>query len=204
MRCGFCGTENPEAASFCAQCGRPLGPDQPAKPDAPAAVALAGAPAVPTKEDLAGFGRRVAAQIVDEVLAVIPLIGLIAGIINLFMCRRGTSIGMKVFKVRIVRQNGDVSGAYHTYCRLAAAWLSLLPLGLGYWWALWDPMKQTWHDKLMRTYVLRDSGELSARKATSSTAAVVATYLLVALLLLAIYVGVLLVASAIGGGFDRL
>ena len=57
--------------------------------------------------------------------------------------------------------------------RAAAAGLNAIPLGLGYWWAFWDPERQAWHDKLLRTYVMRDSPELAERPGTSSHAAVV-------------------------------
>jgi len=33
--------------------------------------------------------------------------------------------------------------------------ISLLPLGLGYFWAGWDKKKQTWHDKLAHTVVVQ-------------------------------------------------
>jgi hypothetical protein len=29
--------------------------------------------------------------------------------------------------------------------------------GLGYWWMLWDPQQQTWHDKLVATTVVPTS-----------------------------------------------
>lgn|SRR5690606_20151641 len=44
---------------------------------------------------------------------------------------------------------GQYVGRYFAYI------LSALPLGLGYFWAGWDPKKQTWHDKLAGTYVVR-------------------------------------------------
>lgn len=44
---------------------------------------------------------------------------------------------------------GQYVGRYFAYI------LSALPLGLGYFWAAWDPKKQTWHDKLAGTYVVR-------------------------------------------------
>jgi uncharacterized RDD family membrane protein YckC len=28
---------------------------------------------------------------------------------------------------------------------------------LGFLWMLWDPNKQTWHDKVAQTYVVRES-----------------------------------------------
>ncbi len=39
--------------------------------------------------------------------------------------------------------------------RYFARWLSQLVLYLGYLWMLWDPKKQTWHDKLARTVVVK-------------------------------------------------
>lgn len=33
--------------------------------------------------------------------------------------------------------------------------LSLLPLGLGFFWMIWDPRRQAWHDKLSQTVVVR-------------------------------------------------
>jgi uncharacterized RDD family membrane protein YckC len=32
--------------------------------------------------------------------------------------------------------------------------LSAIPFYLGYLWMLWDPEKQTWHDKLVRSVVV--------------------------------------------------
>ncbi len=45
---------------------------------------------------------------------------------------------------------GQLVGRYFAYI------LSALPLLLGYIWAAWDPKKQTWHDKLAGTYVVRN------------------------------------------------
>ncbi len=36
--------------------------------------------------------------------------------------------------------------------------VSLLPLGLGFWWIIWDKRKQGWHDKMARTLVLVEPG----------------------------------------------
>ena len=39
--------------------------------------------------------------------------------------------------------------------RYFAKFLSGLVIGLGYFWMLWDPKKQTWHDKLVNTVVVK-------------------------------------------------
>ena len=44
---------------------------------------------------------------------------------------------------------GQLIGRYLAY------YVSLLPLGLGFFWVAWDPKKQGWHDKLADTVVIR-------------------------------------------------
>ncbi|HEY7885750.1 MAG TPA: RDD family protein, partial [Cellvibrionaceae bacterium] len=39
--------------------------------------------------------------------------------------------------------------------RYIGYYVSLLPLGLGFLWILWDPKKQGWHDKMAKTVVIR-------------------------------------------------
>ena len=39
--------------------------------------------------------------------------------------------------------------------RYFAHFLSAIPCGLGYFWMLWDQDKQTWHDKIVSTKVVR-------------------------------------------------
>lgn len=44
---------------------------------------------------------------------------------------------------------GQLVGRYFAYL------LSMIPLGLGFFWALFDKRNQTWHDKLSKTVVVR-------------------------------------------------
>ena len=187
MYCPNCGAQNPEEASFCARCGTKLASGQPtptvscptcgAQNSSTASTCVqcqADLPrTLPPQHDIApsSLGRRIGAQAIDMALGLIPYLGVIPAFVNLAMYRRGTTIGLKLVGARIIRENGDVSGLIHTYVRSAAALLSAVPLGLGYFWAIWDPEKQTWHDKIMHTFVLRDTEELAARRGSSSTKA---------------------------------
>ncbi len=207
MYCSHCGAQNPEGASFCSNCGSRLPSQQPAQPPSATAPqpgvdqsqahpaplrelrrALANlveprvgqpqARPAPATGELASYAQRAGSFLIDAVLEAIPYVGLVPLIINLVMYRRGSTIGLRIASARIIRENGDVSGFYHTAVRAAASALSLIPFGLGYWWAFWDPKRQTWHDKLLHTYVLRDTAELEKTKGSSSAAAVVLFWLL--------------------------
>lgn len=202
MRCGNCGTLNPEEASFCAKCGTALASNQYSSSTSTVPVeAQAGAVAdawVPSTSELASLGQRAGSWIIDWVLQAIPYIGLIPFFINCVLYRRGSTIGLSIASARIIRENGDVSGFYHTAVRQMAAILSFIPLGLGYWWAFWDPHRQTWHDKIMHTYVVRNTPELESRKGTSSKVAVVTFWaaLAVALVLVTLVSALVLAAMS--------
>ncbi|MFQ5861429.1 MAG: RDD family protein, partial [Dehalococcoidia bacterium] len=109
----------------------------------------------------------------------------------------GDTIGLKLAGARIVRENGDLSGFFHTFVRSMAASLSALPLGLGYWWAFWDPWRQTWHDKIMHTYVLRNTDELASRPGSSSGAAVAWFWVLLLLPIVLFFLFVMIVLAAL-------
>jgi len=72
----------------------------------------------------------------------------------LFWRLKGQSLGMQVWKIKLV----DQSGARPTYqqctVRFLVATLSLGCLGLGFVWMLWDSKKQTWHDRISGTRIV--------------------------------------------------
>jgi uncharacterized RDD family membrane protein YckC len=50
---------------------------------------------------------------------------------------------------------GQPIGMPRAFLRILVANFSLLAFGLGFLWMLWDPKKQTWHDKAARTSVVK-------------------------------------------------
>ena len=126
------------------------------------------------------MGQRAGSFVVDAVLEAVPYIGVLVSLGNWIAFRRGKTLGLRLAGARIMRGNGDVSGFFHTSVRTFAAVLSLIPLGLGFWWAFWDGRRQTWHDKIMNTYVAKDTPELALRHGTSARGAVVGFWLLIA------------------------
>lgn len=67
----------------------------------------------------------------------------------------GVTLGKKAVGVRVLRADGRRPGVLRGLARWAASWLSAVALWLGYVWVLWDDNRQTWHDKLAGTYVVR-------------------------------------------------
>lgn len=69
----------------------------------------------------------------------------------------GQTVGRQVAKVRIVDQaTGGAIGTGQAWIRfLIRGFISGSIFYLGYLWALWDPQKQTWHDKIAKTLVVK-------------------------------------------------
>ena len=82
------------------------------------------------------------------------LVLLSVGFFGIFWTRRGQTLGMASWRVRVEREDGALLDWGDTLRRLAAALLSWLPLGLGFLWILLDPQRRAWHDRLSRTRVV--------------------------------------------------
>ncbi|MEY2438177.1 MAG: hypothetical protein QOH64_391 [Acidimicrobiaceae bacterium] len=126
----------------------------------------------------AGFWARFAAALLDGLILGVPLnivvfsvpdaasgvqlIGFLVGIAYYALLEGGATgqtIGKRALGLRVVDQDtwqpgiGTGRGVGRYFARM----LSAIPLGLGYFWMLWDKDKQTWHDKLARTRVVKTS-----------------------------------------------
>jgi uncharacterized RDD family membrane protein YckC len=66
----------------------------------------------------------------------------------------GQSVGKRMLSISIEPSIAERSRILRGLIRTTAEIVSAIPLGLGYWWALWDGEHQTWHDKLARTRVV--------------------------------------------------
>ncbi|MEX2446682.1 MAG: RDD family protein [Dehalococcoidia bacterium] len=67
----------------------------------------------------------------------------------------GWSPGKRALGIRIVRvEDGSEPGPRRALLRVAGTMLSEAAFGLGFLWAIWDRRRQTWQDKLGRTYVV--------------------------------------------------
>ena len=69
-----------------------------------------------------------------------------------FWHKSGQTLGMRAWKIRIVSEFGGNPGWGSSYLRLVFALVSILCLGVGYFWRLFKPY--TWHDKLSQTSII--------------------------------------------------
>lgn len=183
--CGQCGAVNAWGNRFCIKCGHPFvakaeaGPRSqpplegaPAQPTPPvAAMRTQASPPwaeiVPARDQLAGFGTRFLAFLIDVIL-----LGIVAGLLRGFDLRgiasladfvyfvafwstTGRTVGMLAMGIRLVRTDGQPLTWITGLLRYVGYVLSIIPLFLGLLWILWDRNKQGWHDKIAHTLVIR-------------------------------------------------
>jgi uncharacterized RDD family membrane protein YckC len=68
----------------------------------------------------------------------------------------GHTPGKKLLGLQVVHINGTSVGWESACLRFWIGYpVSLLPLGLGFYWALVDKNNQAWHDKIAGTWVIR-------------------------------------------------
>jgi uncharacterized RDD family membrane protein YckC len=64
-----------------------------------------------------------------------------------YWCRHGRTLGMQSWRLMVETPDGKRPGIKAATLRFFAAIVSWLPLGLGFWWALWDKDHLAWHDR---------------------------------------------------------
>ena len=120
----------------------------------------------------AGFWRRFAAAFVDGLILAIPnaiflaafeyatanLLSLILGIAYFTYFeggKTGQTLGKLALGIRVIDfKAGGPIGYARGLLRYIARFLSAVVFFIGYLWMLWDPEKQTWHDKIAGTVVV--------------------------------------------------
>jgi len=149
----------------------PPPPPPPAEYGQAQGYAPAGAPGAV----MAGFWIRFLGAFIDGILLAIVafILGLIIGMdtvnqrqilsyllgavyFTYFHTTTGQSLGQKLVNVKVV---DEATGGTIDFVRAFIRWLvsivSGLALLIGYLWMLWDPKKQTWHDKASKTLVIK-------------------------------------------------
>lgn len=67
---------------------------------------------------------------------------------------RGQTLGMQVWKIKLVSPSLQTLSWQECFARLFFALVSVSMLGLGFIWMLFDPDRLTWHDRASGTRVV--------------------------------------------------
>ena len=67
----------------------------------------------------------------------------------------GQTLGMRTWKFKVVDTDGSALGWGTALVRFAVALISWIPLGLGYFWVLFDAQSRSWHDIASGTRLVR-------------------------------------------------
>jgi uncharacterized RDD family membrane protein YckC/cytoskeletal protein CcmA (bactofilin family) len=121
----------------------------------------------------AGFWIRFAALLIDLILVgviVVPTLGmfvpgsmlvLLPAYTVILWKLKGSTVGGIVCRLQLVRVDGRPVDWTTALVRAFAAYLSVLCLGLGFIWVAFDAERQSWHDKIAGTTVVRSPAGIS-------------------------------------------
>ncbi len=82
---------------------------------------------------------------IDPLLSTLLLFSLF-GFFAKFWTHNGQTLGMQVWGIRIQNADGRAIDLWQALLRFLIALVSLLCMGMGYWWMLIDKQKRTWPD----------------------------------------------------------
>ena len=82
------------------------------------------------------------------------LIAIIVAFFGVFWTRRGQTLGMTAWRLKIERADGAALTWRDVLTRLGGACVSLGALGLGYFWIWIDRERLAWHDRWSDTRVI--------------------------------------------------
>ena len=118
----------------------------------------------------ASFGERLLAAIIDAIVVgaatgVLSRVGILGGLIGFVVSYgyyvylegspSGQTVGKRAMSIRVVgMQTGSTIGYGGAFIRVIGKIVSGIACLLGYLWMLWDPEKQTWHDKFADSVVV--------------------------------------------------
>ena len=91
----------------------------------------------------------------DNIAYQLYLLSVVTGYFVYFWLRHGQTLGMRTWKIRLVRADGQALKLGDTLRRLFFSVLSWLPLGLGFWWILFTRQRLAWHDRWSGTLLVR-------------------------------------------------
>jgi len=122
----------------------------------------------------ADFGTRLVAWLIDAVIVAVPsfilmaflpfmlgwMVALAGGIAYqvYFWTTTGQTFGKKTMGLKVVSaETGALLDTGGALLRYVGYMVSALPFYLGFFWVIWDPQHDGWHDKIAKTRVIKVS-----------------------------------------------
>lgn len=85
----------------------------------------------------------------------LALLGVIVAFYSGFWAHGGQTLGMRAWRIRVVRDDGGALSLPRAGARFALGVVAAAPAGLGLWWSFLDESKRGWHDRWTGTRVVR-------------------------------------------------
>jgi uncharacterized RDD family membrane protein YckC/Flp pilus assembly protein TadD len=143
-----------------------------------------------SKSQYANFGRRLAANIIDFLILILIIKGIGSSLnLNLLFIEvtqtndlfarvlgfliplafsvlfwvnfEGATPGKRFLGIKVVKESGEALNYPTALIRYIGYCISAIPLFFGYLWMLWDKKRQTWHDKLAKTVVIKTEKQIN-------------------------------------------
>lgn len=116
------------------------------------------------------LGGRVELARTDLLVSAAAFFLLYALYFALFTAMAGTTPGMQIRGLYVVRMDGTLPTTRQLLWRSFGYVTSGATIALGFFWALWDDERLTWHDRISQTYVTATAplGDLEAFQDTHS------------------------------------
>jgi uncharacterized RDD family membrane protein YckC len=90
-----------------------------------------------------------------KILMQTLLLAFSAGYFVISWSRGGQTIGMRAWKMRLTMQDGSRLAWPRALLRFFLACVSLVLLGIGFWWSLFDPQRRSLHDIVCDTRMIK-------------------------------------------------
>jgi len=102
--------------------------------------------------------------------------------------RYNTTLGKRLVKIKVISVSGEKLSLIQIIIReTIGRMISGSFGGLGYLWALWDENKQTWHDKIANTYVIKDDSIVSRKKGVLIYLGIIVFYFIIPVIFVLFY-----------------
>lgn len=103
-------------------------------------------------EEMSEFSMNAVGTYASYLVALVYYVGF-------WVNSNGQTPGKKLMAIRIIRTNNATLDYGRALIRHVGTYISSTIFLLGYFWMIWDKDKQTWHDSMAGTYVVRTNEE---------------------------------------------